>query len=145
VRCDHPSDEETEALFARVRRDHARLDVLVNSAWGGYERMVEPGAFTWPAPFWEQPLWRWDAMFDGGVRAAYAAARAAAPLMIEQGRGLIVHLSHWAAQKYVANVAYVVRSTRPEPRYVSSRCTVSGEKAGRQTATYSAPPGSGVL
>src|SRR5262245_666780 len=27
----------------------------------------------------------------------------------------------------------------------ASRCTVSGEKAGRHTATYSAPPGSGVL
>ena len=26
----------------------------------------------------------------------------------------------------------------------SSRCTVSGENAGRHTATYSAPPGSGV-
>jgi hypothetical protein len=21
-------------------------------------------------PFWEQPFWRWDAMFDGGVRAS---------------------------------------------------------------------------
>jgi NAD(P)-dependent dehydrogenase (short-subunit alcohol dehydrogenase family) len=108
VRCDHRRDEETEALFARVRGDHARLDVLVTSAWGGYERMVEDGAFTWPAPFWEQPLWRWDAMFDGGVRAAYAAARATAPLLIEQGRGLIVHVSYWAAQKYMANVAYGV-------------------------------------
>ena len=27
----------------------------------------------------------------------------------------------------------------------SSRWTMSGENAGRQTATYSAPPGSGVL
>ncbi len=26
-----------------------------------------------------------------------------------------------------------------------SRCTVSGENAGRQMATYSAPPGSGLL
>jgi hypothetical protein len=30
-------------------------------------------------------------------------------------------------------------------RYGSSRCTVVGEKAGRQTAMYSAPSGSGVL
>jgi dehydrogenase/reductase SDR family protein 1 len=46
----------------------------VNNAWGGYEHMVEKTAedswdFTWPRPFWEQPLWRWDAMFTGGVRA----------------------------------------------------------------------------
>ena len=30
---------------------------LVNNAWGGYERMVdEAGRFTWPLPFWEQPV-----------------------------------------------------------------------------------------
>src|SRR5690606_27717697 len=29
--------------------------------------------------------------------------------------------------------------------YSPSRCTVAGEKAGRHTATYSAPPASGVL
>ena len=34
---------------------------------------------------------------------------------------------------------------RLAPIYSASRCTVSGENAGRQTATYSAPPSSGVL
>ena len=32
----------------------------------------------------------------------------------------------------------------PHDAYAGSRCTVSGPKAGRQTATYSAPPSSGV-
>ena len=27
------------------------VDVLVNAAWGGYERMSEDGQFTWPKPF----------------------------------------------------------------------------------------------
>ena len=50
VRCDHTDDGETEAVFARVGRERGRLDVLVNSAWGGYERMIEGGEFTWPRP-----------------------------------------------------------------------------------------------
>jgi NAD(P)-dependent dehydrogenase (short-subunit alcohol dehydrogenase family) len=84
------------------------LDVLVNNAWGGYEKMVENGVFTWSAPFWEQPLHRWGSMMDAGVRAAFfCAARAARP-MTAAGRGLIVNISFWAAQKHVGNVIYGV-------------------------------------
>ena len=80
----------------------------MNNVWSGYERMLEGGEFTWPKPFWEQPLWRWDAMFGAGVRAHHHAARLAAPGMIAQQRGLIVNVSHWAAQKRIGNVAYGV-------------------------------------
>src|SRR3712207_7038582 len=41
VRCDHTDDGETEAVFKRVAGEQGRLDVLVNSAWGGYERSEE--------------------------------------------------------------------------------------------------------
>ena len=78
----------------------------MNNAWGGYERMVEDGRFTWPAPFWEQPDWRWDAMMNAGVRAAFVASQHAARRMLEQGRGLIVNVSHWAAQKHIGNAIY---------------------------------------
>jgi NAD(P)-dependent dehydrogenase (short-subunit alcohol dehydrogenase family) len=70
--------------------------------------MMEDGSFTWPKPFWEQPLWRWDAMLGAGVRAAYQASCLSAPAMIAQRRGLIVNVSHWAAQKHIGNVAYGV-------------------------------------
>jgi NAD(P)-dependent dehydrogenase (short-subunit alcohol dehydrogenase family) len=95
-----------QALFERVQEDYGRLDILVNNAWGGYERMEHDGEFTWLKPFWEQPIWRWDAMFDGGVRAAYVAGAFAARMMVEQQSGLIVNISFWAAQKYIANVPY---------------------------------------
>ncbi len=106
--CDHTDDDAVAALFRRVRTEQGRLDVLVNNAWGGYERMVEAGRFTWPAPFWEQPLWRWDAMIGAGVRAAFVASQEAARLMVPAGRGLIVNLSHWAAQKRIGNTLYGV-------------------------------------
>src|SRR5205085_4316509 len=84
------------------------IDILVNNVWSGYERMIDQGAFTWTKPFWEQPLWRWDAMFSAGVRAHYQASQLAAPSMIAKGRGLIVNISFWAAQKHIGNVAYGV-------------------------------------
>src|SRR4029453_7373336 len=62
VTCDHTDDDAVEQLFARVEHESGGIDVLVNNAWGGYERMMEDGRFTWALPFWEQPRWRWDAM-----------------------------------------------------------------------------------
>jgi dehydrogenase/reductase SDR family protein 1 len=108
IRCDHRQDIEVEAAFRLVMREANTIDILVNSVWGGYERMVEDGDFTWPKPFWEQPLWRWDAMFSAGVRAHYQASQLAAPAMIARRRGLIVNISFWAAQKHIGNVAYGV-------------------------------------
>ena len=104
--CDHTDDASIAALFERIATDYGRCDALVNSAWGGYERMVEDGAFTWPKPFWEQPVWRWSAMIDAGLRAAFVASQHAARMMVHARRGLIVDVSHWAAQKHVGNAIY---------------------------------------
>ncbi|HJZ80005.1 MAG TPA: SDR family NAD(P)-dependent oxidoreductase [Pyrinomonadaceae bacterium] len=108
IRCDHRLDAEVAGAFERVGRETSGIDILVNNVWGGYEHMVENGAFTWTKPFWEQPLWRWDAMFGAGVRAHYRASQLAAPAMISNRHGLIVNISFWAAQKHIANVAYGV-------------------------------------
>jgi len=108
IRCDHRQDAQVDATFARILREAGSIDILVNNVWGGYDNMMEHGQFTWPKPFWEQPLWRWDEMFHAGVRAHYRAAQLAAPSMIAKGRGLTVNISHWAAQKHLGNVAYGV-------------------------------------
>jgi dehydrogenase/reductase SDR family member 1 len=108
IRCDHRVDEQVAAAFARVAQKAGRIDILVNNVWGGYERMIEEGTFTWGKPFWEQPIWRWDAMFGAGVRAHYYASQLAARFMVASGHGLIVNISFWAAQKHIGNVAYGV-------------------------------------
>ena len=105
VRCDHTADAEVEALFARVKQDQGRLDVLVNNAWGGYEE------FDWSrfgAPFWEQPMRLWSGMFESGVRAHLAATRLAVPLMLPERGGLIVHTTAWDRDKYLGNLCYDV-------------------------------------
>ena len=106
LRCDHADDAETNAAFELVVEREGHLDLLVNAAWGGYERMVDDGQFTWSLPFWQQPMWRWDAMFDGGVRALFACSRRAALQMVAQRSGLIANLSFWAAQTYLGNAIY---------------------------------------
>jgi NAD(P)-dependent dehydrogenase (short-subunit alcohol dehydrogenase family) len=106
--CDHTNDQAVADVFRRIDETAGRLDLLVNVAWGGYEQMVEDGRFTWRAPFWDQPAWRWEAMMTAGVRAAFVASQHAARLMVAAGRGLIVHISSGAAQKYSGNVTYGV-------------------------------------
>ena len=106
IACDHTDDQAVAEVFRQVDEKAGRLDILVNVAWGGYERMVEDGRFTWASPFWEQPAWRWDAMITAGVRAAFVASQHAARRMVPARRGLIVHISSWAAQKYGGNVVY---------------------------------------
>lgn len=108
IRCDHRLDNEVEVGFQQIIGEAGAIDILVNNVWGGYDNMVEDGEFTWAQPFWQQPLWRWDAMFSAGVRAHYHASQLAAPVMIAKQRGLIVNISFWAAQKHIGNVSYGV-------------------------------------
>lgn len=104
--CDHTDDRAVADVFRQIADTVGRLDILVNVAWGGYERMMEEGRFTFGAPFWDQPAWRWDAMMTAGVRAAFVASQHAARMMIPSRRGLIVNISFWAAQKRIANTLY---------------------------------------
>ena len=98
VRCDHTSEEQVSALFRQVEREQGRLDLLVNNAWGGHEKF--DGIFR--APFWERPMVQWDTMFDRGVRNHVLASRLAAPLLVRQGRGLIVTTTFWDRDRYMA-------------------------------------------
>jgi dehydrogenase/reductase SDR family protein 1 len=108
IECDHRKDEQVESAFRRIADEQGRLDILVNNVWGGYENMLENGEFTWSRPFWQQPLGRWDAMFQAGVRAHYVASQLAARMMVAQQSGLVVNISFWSAQKHIGNVAYGV-------------------------------------
>jgi len=104
--CDHSKDDDTARAFDAVTE--SGLDLLVNCAWGGYERMIEEGQFTWSVPFWQQPLHRWHSMMDAGVRAAFIASQYAARIMVPKCNGFIVNISFWPAQKYIGNVIYGV-------------------------------------
>lgn len=93
VRCDHRDDAAVEELFARVRRDEGRLDLLVNNAFASPEQRV-----LWSGErFWEIPVTLWDDLVDVGLRSHFIAARCAATTMIDQGHGLIVNVASHAS------------------------------------------------
>ena len=107
VPCDAGDDEQLAGVVQQVAERSGRLDVLVNSTWGGYERFTDGSPFN-PGPFWEQPLGLWDAMHRIGVRAHYVTSALAAPLLVRTGGGLVVTLSSFAGQVVVPPVPYGV-------------------------------------
>lgn len=82
IPCDHTRDDETLAVFDQINSQGRDLELLVNCAWGGYERIVEDGQITWSEPFWWQPRHRWRAMIDTGVRSAFVCSAEAAKVMV---------------------------------------------------------------
>jgi NAD(P)-dependent dehydrogenase (short-subunit alcohol dehydrogenase family) len=142
VRCDHTSETDVARVFSRVRDEQGRLDLLVNNVWGGYEqRPGQPEVPFFDAPFWEQPLWRWEAMFDAGVRAHFLASRFAAPLMIERlerrdtAKAATARLAFGTAQQLRPHSVAVVAIA---PGHLG--VTESPEYLGRAIATLAADP-----
>jgi NAD(P)-dependent dehydrogenase (short-subunit alcohol dehydrogenase family) len=105
--CDHFDDRRVEEVFERIHRECEALDMLINNAWAGYERSREA---RFDAPFWGQPMWRWD-LFAASLRAQYLASRLAAEPMVKRGRGLIVNVSFTDGDTYLGQVAYDVTKT----------------------------------
>ena len=99
VRVDHADDAQVQALFDRVRAEHGRLDILVNNACAIHDQLTAPGHF------WQKPLAIGD-MIDVGVRSGFVASWHAAPMMVEQGKGLIVFTSAPGSVHYVFGPAY---------------------------------------
>ena len=106
IRCDHTIDEEVVDVFDQIFKRHNKLDILVNSVWGGYEYFNDGTKFWLEKGFWESPISRWDKMFSSGVRAAYFASAQAAKIMVKQQSGIIFNLSFWAAERSDKGVAY---------------------------------------
>jgi NAD(P)-dependent dehydrogenase (short-subunit alcohol dehydrogenase family) len=106
ARTDHADDSQVEALFERIERESGRLDLVVGNAWGGY---VDHDWRTFGAPLWEQPLSRWQTMFESGLRIQLTTARLAAAHMVEQSSGLIVLTGAWDDPgEYLGNLYYDV-------------------------------------
>ena len=104
VTCNQTVDEDVAGLVERVRRTDGRVDILVNCAWAGYERGTE---VPFDAPFWKQPMWRYD-LFAGSVRGAYHTSKLVASLMVERKKGLIVHISFTHGTTFLGQTAYDV-------------------------------------
>ena len=104
-RTDHTVASDVEALFARVRAEQGRLDILVNDVWGGDE-LTEFGK-----SFWELKTSKGFAMLDRAVRSHILTSRHGAPLMIERNAGLIVEITDGDKIGYRGNLFYDLAKT----------------------------------
>ena len=99
IAVDHGDDAQVRALFDQVMLEQGRLDILVNNACALHNEMTAPGNF------WEKPLEIVD-MLNVGLRSSYVSSWLAAPMMVAQGRGLILFTSASGAVHYVYGPAY---------------------------------------
>jgi len=106
VRADHTSETEVQELFARLRADQGRLDLLVNDIWGG-EELTEFGV-----PFWELSIDRGLSMLRTAVHSHIITSRWGAPLLVERRSGLIVEITDGNFFGYRGNLFYdLVKTT----------------------------------
>jgi NAD(P)-dependent dehydrogenase (short-subunit alcohol dehydrogenase family) len=101
VRVDHTEIEQVAALVARVEQEQAgRLDLLVNSLWGG-----DP-LTSWSSSFWEHSLTDGLEMQRHAVGAHLITAWHAVPLLVRRGRGLVIEMTDGDGERYGGALFY---------------------------------------
>jgi NAD(P)-dependent dehydrogenase (short-subunit alcohol dehydrogenase family) len=96
---DHADDKQVAALFERVKQEQGRLDILVNNAANASAGLLSR------APFWKKPLDTVD-LITVGLRSHYVSGYYAAPLLIANGKGLMVNTSYYGAVSYHLSPVY---------------------------------------
>jgi NAD(P)-dependent dehydrogenase (short-subunit alcohol dehydrogenase family) len=100
VRTDAERDDDVAALAEHVRREHGRLDVLVDDVWGG-DPLTE-----WDTPFWRLDLGKVDRLWHQAVLTHVRTCRALVPLLVEQRRGLVVEVTDGVGVDYRGSLGY---------------------------------------
>ncbi len=111
LECDHSKEDDIRSIFEKIAQNEKTLDILVNNVWAGYTDenfQLDIETHNFDAKFWEQPLWRWDHMFQISLRSHFICGQEAAKMMIPNKSGLIVITGFWDENKYIHQVPYDV-------------------------------------
>ncbi|MFJ8039134.1 SDR family oxidoreductase [Kitasatospora sp. NPDC096147] len=101
VRVDHADAGQVRALVERIAAEqHGRLDVLVNSVWGG-----DP-LTDWEHPLWEQDLETGLRLLRQAVETHVITSRYALPLMVARRSGLVVEVTDGNTARYRGSFFY---------------------------------------
>lgn len=100
VRVDHTEPEEVKELVAQIKREHKRLDILVNDVWGG-DALTEFGT-----PFWKVKLENGLRMLKQAIHSHIITAHYAVPLMLGRRGGTIFEITDGDAFYYRGNIFY---------------------------------------
>ena len=87
VATDVTDEAQVQALAERTLAEFGRIDILVNNA-----------GISFPAPFAQTPLKRWDLVMSVNLRGPVMCTQAFLPRMLEQGGGRIINISSYLAE-----------------------------------------------
>src|SRR3972149_451085 len=87
VATDVTDEAQVQALAERTLTAFGRIDILVNNA-----------GISFPAPFAQTPLKRWDLVMNVNLRGPVMCTQAFLPKMLEQGSGRIINISSYLAE-----------------------------------------------
>ncbi len=106
VQTDHLQEDQVQALFARVKAEQGKLDILVNDVWGGDEFQ------EWGKPFWELDIHKGFAMRERAINTHIITSRYGVPLLIEGKQGLVVEITDGETASYRGSFFYdIVKTT----------------------------------
>lgn len=103
IKCDHTDEQELERLFARIKSEHGRIDLIVNSIFGGSEDSVPQGQGR---HFWERPNEHWDAMMVAGPKAYLSTIRHAVPLLQASEKAVVINITSFTDSGVASNLYY---------------------------------------
>jgi NAD(P)-dependent dehydrogenase (short-subunit alcohol dehydrogenase family) len=108
IAVDHLHTGQVAALADRIRREHGRIDVLVNDIWGA-ERL-KGGPRDWNTPIWELDLQKGLRILRLGIETHLVTSHYLLPLLITQPGGLLVEVTdgtdEYNAPRYRISVFY---------------------------------------
>ena len=87
VATDVTDEAQVQALAERTLAEFGRIDILVNNA-----------GISYPAPFAQTPLKRWDLVMNVNLRGPVMCTQAFLPKMLEQRSGRIINISSYLAE-----------------------------------------------
>ncbi|OEJ27201.1 short-chain dehydrogenase [Streptomyces agglomeratus] len=87
VPTDHLVEDQVRALVERIDREHGRLDILVDSVWGG-DHLLEFGK-----KMWDTDLAVGLRMLELGVKTHAITLGLAVPLLVRNPGGLVVEMT----------------------------------------------------
>mgnify|MGYP000504191150 CR=1 FL=1 len=91
VPCNVADESQVEELARRTLDEFGRVDILVNNAGVSY-----------PAPFLETPIRRWDLVLNVNLRGTVLCCMAFLPHMVQRGQGKVINVSSGAVNAEMA-------------------------------------------
>ena len=87
IPMDVTDEAQVQAMAQRTLEEFGRVDILVNNA-----------GISFPAPFSQTSLKRWDLVMNVNLRGPVMCTQAFLPRLLEQGGGRIINISSYLAE-----------------------------------------------